>query len=173
MPLLFKPDETIFTSKDNRTMIDIIIALLGALTGGGLTGVFYWRANRRKADGEATQTEADAMKTVQEVYKQALTDAQDCISQLRDTRDHLIADRNEMRDENNELRKRLNEMEEKVQQLERDMIRNNRMMASLRPFLCGRINCPDHIEVNLVESDSGEEPIISAHPHRTHKASKK
>ena len=104
-------------------MTEIIIALIGALAGGGLTGVFAWRAVRRKAEGEATQTEADAMKSVQDVYQQALEDQQKYISQLRDTRDHLVTDREEMRRENNELRKRLNDMDNKVRQLEHDVAR--------------------------------------------------
>ena len=130
-------------------MTEIIIALIGALTGGGLTGVFAWRASRKKA-------EADAMKSVQEVYQQTLEDQQKYISQLRDTRDHLVTDREEMRRENNELRKRLNEMDDKVRQLEHDVARNGRVVANLRPFLCGRV-CKNRINVDLGSSD-GEVP---------------
>lgn len=137
-------------------MTEIIIALLGALTGGGLTGLLAWRANRRKAEGEATQTEADAMKSVQDVYQQALADQQTYISQLRDTRDHLVNDREEMRRENNELRKRLNEMDEKVRQLERDVARYGRMTASLRPFLCGQLDCTTRTKVVLGAGDDEE-----------------
>ncbi|MBQ9705064.1 MAG: hypothetical protein IJV55_02570 [Paludibacteraceae bacterium] len=134
-------------------MTEIIIALLGALTGGGLTGLFAWRANRRKAEGEATQAEADAMKSVQDVYQQALADQEKYAAKLRETRDHLANDRDEMRRENNDLRKRLNDMDEKVRQLERDVARNGRMVESLRPFLCGRLNCPNRTKVDL-----GSEP---------------
>lgn len=153
----------------------IIIALLSALTGGGLTGIFYWRANRRKANGEATQTEADAMKSVQDVYQQTLADQQTYISQLRDTRDHLINDRDEMRRENNELRKRLNDMDEKVRQLERDVARNGRMVAALRPFLCGRLECPNRTAVDLGHTDESpdEEAVVMTHPNRSRKSAKK
>ena len=157
------------------TMNEIFIALVSALTGGGLTSILYWRANRRKADGEATQTEADAMKSVQDVYQQALADQQTYISQLRDTRDHLVADREEMRRENNELRKRLNEMDEKVRQLEHDVARNGRMMAALRPFLCGRLDCPSRTDVDLGRADESAEAgaIVTTHPNRLHKSAKK
>ena len=137
-------------------MTEIFIAIIGALTGGGLTSVFFWRANRRKVEGEAKQTEADAMKSVQDVYQQALADQEKYIEKLRETRDNLILDREEMRKENNELRKRLNEMDEKVRQLERAVARNGRMMAALRPFLCGRTDCPKRISVELsVNDDEG------------------
>lgn len=138
-----------------ETMTEIIIALIGALAGGGLTGLFAWRANRRKAEGEATQTEADAMRAVQDVYQQTIADLQRYNSDLRSDRDHLREDRNEMRRENEELRKRQNELDEKVRQLEHDVARNGRMVASLRPFLCGRLDCPNRTKVDLGSSDDG------------------
>ena len=141
-------------------MTEIFIALIGALTGGGLTSVFYWRANRRKAEGEAKQTEADAMKSVQDVYQQALADQQKYITQLRETRDNLVADREEMRRENNELRKRLNDMDDKVRKLEKEIDRNAKMIISLRPFLCGRLDCHDRISVELSNDENGEEATI-------------
>lgn len=130
-------------------MTEILIALISALTGGGLTGLIYWRANQRKAEGEATQTEADAMKSIQDVYQQALEDQNKYIAQLRETRDHLVNDREEMRRENNELRKRLNETDQKVLKLERDVTRNSQMVESLRHLLCGRPDCRDRILLEL------------------------
>lgn len=152
-------------------MTEIIIALLGALTGGGLTGVFYWQANRRKAEGEATRTEADAMKSVQDVYQQALADQKAYISQLKDTRDHLVTDREEMRRENNELRKRLNNMDEKMRQLERDVDRNSKMVELLQPFLCGLMNCHKRTKVNLGSNDNSTDGTLphAQQPHMTTK----
>lgn len=153
-------------------MTEIIIALIGALAGGGLTGVFAWRAVRRKAEGEATQTEADAMKSVQDVYQQALEDQQKYISQLRDTRDHLVTDREEMRRENNELRKRLNDMDNKVRQLEHDVARNGRIVQTLRPFLCGRVGCKNRINVDLGSSDEGVQTDIQPDEKKSAKRQK-
>lgn len=138
-------------------MTEIFIALISAIASGSLTGLFAWRASRRKAEGEATQTEADAMKSVQDVYQQALADQQAYIEKLKETRDHLIDDREEMRRENNELRQRLNEMDEKVQQLQRQVARNGRMVESLRPFLCGRLNCPTRTAVDLGLTDTPDD----------------
>ena len=118
------------------------IALISAITSGGLASIFTLRATRRKAD-------ADAMQSIQDVYQQTLSDQQSYIDKLRETRDALITDRDEMRNENNELRKRLNEMDEKVRQLERDVARNGRIVASLRPFLCGRLDCPNRTKVDI------------------------
>lgn len=139
-------------------MTEILIALISALTGGGLTGIFYWRANQRKAIGEAMHTEADAMKSAQEFYQKAMDDMTGITDRLRADRDHLREDRNEMREENEKLRKRQNELDEKVRQLEYDVARNGRMVESLRPFLCGRINCPDRTKVDL-GSNCGKEHL--------------
>lgn len=137
-------------------MTEILTALIGVLTGGGVTGIFAWRAMRRKAEGEATQTEAEAMKSVQDVYQQALADQQNYIDKLKETRNQLIDDREEMRRENNELRNRLNDMEGKVMELDQKVARNGRMMVALRPFLCGRIDCPSR---TVVEIGSNEDIV--------------
>lgn len=136
-----------------ETMTEIIQVIIGVIAGGGLTSLFAWRANKRKANGEATQTEADAMKSVQDVYQQTISDLQEYNKQLRSDRDHLRQDRNEMRRENDELRKRQNELDEKVRQLENDVARNGRILEMLRPFLCGRVNCPNRTMVDLGGSD--------------------
>ena len=156
-------------------MIELIIAILIAVTGGGLTGLFYWRASRRKANGEAAQTEAEAMKSIQQVYQQALDDQQRYIVKLQDTRDHLVHDREEMRRENNELRRRLNEMDEKVRKLERDVERNKKIMESMKHLLCGRIACPNRVNVDLGSSsdDSDSEPVVTTHPNRSRKKAKR
>lgn len=136
-------------------MTEILYALIGAITGsGGVAGIVAWRANRRKAEGEATQTEADAMKSVQDVYQQTISDLQEYNKQLRSDRDHLRQDRNEMRRENDELRKRQNELDEKVRQLENDVARNGRIVALLRPFLCGSLNCHERTKVDLGGSET-------------------
>ena len=123
-------------------MTEIIIALISALIGGGSTGLIAWKAYRKKAD-------ADAMKAVQEVYQQALSDQDTYIVKLRETRDHLINDREEMRRENDDLRKRLNDMDNKVRKLENDVAKNMRMVDSVRHFLCGRLTCQKRTSIDL------------------------
>lgn len=141
-----------------ETMTEIIQVIIGVIAGGGVTSLFAWRANRRKANGEATQTEADAMKSVQDVYQQTISDLQEYNKQLRSDRDHLRQDRNEIRRENEELRKRQNELDEKVRQLENDVARNGRMLDLLKHLLCGRVNCPNRTTVDLVNGD-GNAPM--------------
>lgn len=155
-------------------MTEIIIALLSALTGGGLTAIITWRATRRKAEGEAAQTEADAMKSIQDVYQQALEDQQKYIAILQDTRDHLVNDREEMRRENMDLRKRLNDMDEKMRQLERDVDNNRKMMASMKHLLCGRLACQQRTNVDISNTDfcPDIESADTAKKKRTRKSQK-
>lgn len=155
---LERRDTELYIDVKTTTMntADIIINLGTLLFGGGVGWIINWSANRRKAKGEAAQTEAEAMKSVQDVYQQALADQQTYISQLRETRDHLISDRDDQRKENNELRKRLNEMEAELNSLKNTVARNNRMLANLRPFLCGRASCAKRTEVDLGDSDSSD-----------------
>lgn len=136
---------------------EIISALIGIIAGGGLTGIVAWRAYRRKAYGEATQTEADAMKSVQDVYQQTISDLQRYVQELRSDRDHLRQDRNEIRKENEELRKRQNALDGKIRQLERDVARYGRMIETLGPFLCGRLGCAERTTVDLGHNKTDEQ----------------
>ena len=143
---------------------NIIINILTLLAGGGLGWLINWRANKRKANGEAIQTEAEAMKSAQDFYQQALKDQQDYITQLTDVRDHLIGDRDEMREEreeirkeNVELRKRLNDMDKKMRQLEEEVQRNRQMGNAMRVWLCGRVGCSKRIQADFGNNDSSEQ----------------
>ena len=128
---------------------EIITVIISAMCGGGLGWLINWRANRRKANGEASQTEAEAMKSVQDVYQQALADQQTYIEKLKETRDHLVLDREDLRKENNELRKRLNEMDDKMKKLEDSVAQNARLLESTKMWMCGRIGCQQRIVANL------------------------
>ena len=130
-------------------MQDIIINIITLFCGGGLGWLLNWRANRRKANGEATQTEADAMKSVQDVYQQTLADQQTYIDKLKVSRDHLISTNTDLRTENDDLRKRINEVDEKMRQLEDEVARNRQMMAATRMWMCGRMNCQQRITADI------------------------
>ena len=124
--------------------------------GGGIGWIIHWKAEQRKANGEATKTEADAMQSVQDVYQETILDQRTFINELRADRDHLRQDRDEMRRENNELRRRQDEMENEMQQLKRDVERNGRMVQAVRSLICGRINCAERTKVDLGVEETRE-----------------
>ena len=107
-------------------------------------------------DGEAKQAQAQAAMEWLEVYersikqgKEELDDRQQYIDELKKQRQELRQDRDELRQLNDGLRKKLTALEEKVMNLERDVARNGRMVEALRPFLCGRMDCKERVQVKM------------------------
>lgn len=123
--------------------IEIII---GFISGGGLVAVLTLPSLRRKASGEAAQTEADAFRSLQDVYQQTVTDLNTYIEDIRADRNHLRKDRDEMRAENEELRNRQNEVDERIRQLEDAVADNARKVEAMRPFICAKLDCPMRIQ---------------------------
>jgi len=139
-----------------ETMIelnDVLTAILGLITGGGLSWAVFFRANKRKANSEADVAAVSVWKEMQDVYQRALADQKgyyeeikEYTNDLREDRNHLRKDRDDQREENAMLRKRLNAMEEKVITLENDVARNEREIESMRPVCCYRMDCKDRMK---------------------------
>lgn len=126
--------------------MDILDLIIGFVSGGGLAVLLTLPAIRKKAQGEAAQTETEAFKSLQDVYQQTVSDLNTYIEDIRADRNHLRKDRDEMRAENEELRQRQNEVDEKVRQLE-DMVADNaRKVEAMRPFICARLDCPKRVQ---------------------------
>ena len=121
-------------------ILTIIISVLTAV--GGWEAIRYFlnrRAEKRKAEAEAESAETAATKEVQDVYQQLIADVKEDRKHLRDERDELLA--------------RIDKTDDTVRQLQRDVARNGRMVESMRPFMCGRVRCPNRISVTI--SDAG------------------
>lgn len=144
--------------------IDTIIAIAGLLGIGGGGGAFFtWRFQRqqekakaKEAAANAVTAETGAVKEVQDVYQQLITDIKTdrdeqkaYIQELKEDRRHLRADRDD-------LRRRQDELEESVRGLQRDVARNNRLVEAMRPMLCGRQGCVDRVAVALSELEGNK-----------------
>ncbi len=153
--------------------LDNILAIAGLLFGGGGLGVFFgWRYAKRKARAEARQAEAEAerakyeamqasaemTKTIQDGYQQMLTDQKENMDELR----HYLAeqkqyigelksDRRHLREENDELRTRQDKLESIVRDLQNKVALNGRMVALMRPLLCGREGCTIRLPATIFE----------------------
>ena len=138
--------------------LDSIIGILGLLFGGGaLGGIFTWRWQRKKAKAEAQTEEVNMAKAVQDTYQQMLQDKEadledrkKVIAELREERDHYKRDRNELRD-------RLDKTDKTVRDLQREVARNGRMVAGLRPFLCYDTKCKKRVRVQVSECEAPEQ----------------
>ena len=136
---------------------NVILPVLTLVLGGGLGWLFHIKAERKKAEGEASQTNADAAKSWQDVYQQTVDDLQKYIKELRADRDHLREDRNEIRKENDEQRKKWKEMEDEISELRRQVARNLRIVESMRPFLCGKVGCLERMTIELNQKEVKDE----------------
>lgn len=133
---------------------NIINTLVTVFLGGGW--FLHWRASRRKANGEAKQTEAQANKEAQEYYNTTLADVNRTLNEVRAERDHYKDERNELRKENHEMRTKYIEIEDKMTQMDlnykRDISRLGRRIDVLSPFLCGVAGCMHRKKVSLMEN---------------------
>ena len=133
---------------------NIINTLVTVFLGGGW--FLHWRASRRKANGEAKQTEAQANKEAQEYYNTTLADVNRTLNEVRAERDHYKDERNELRKENHEMRTKYIEIEEKMTKIDlnykRDISRLGRRIDVLSPFLCGVAGCMHRKKVSLMEN---------------------
>lgn len=133
---------------------NIINTLVTIFLGGGW--FLHWRASRRKANGEAKQTEAQANKEAQEYYNTTLADVNRTLNEVRAERDHYKDERNELRKENHEMRTKYIEIEEKMTKMDlnykRDISRLGRRIDVLSPFLCGVAGCMHRKKVSLMEN---------------------
>ena len=110
---------------------------------------------------ETTQANTQLIKDIQNSYQRLAedlkanldtqqeynTEQKQYIAELKEDRMHLRRDRDD-------LRKRQDELEESVRSLQREVARYGRMVASMRPFLCGRSGCPNRMPVTI--SDDAE-----------------
>lgn len=137
--------------------VNVIIPFATLLLGGGLGWIFSIKAEKKKAEGEASQTNAEAAKSWQDVYQQTVEDLQKYCNDIRADRDHLRTDRNELRRENEELRKKWKVMEDEIQELRQQVARNQRMVESMRPFLCGKVGCLERMTIELNQKEDKDE----------------
>lgn len=131
--------------------LDTIIAILGLFIGGGGGAFFTWRWQRKKAKAEAKTAEADAAKELQDVYQQLVQDIKTDRDEQKAYIQELKEDRSHLRKDRDDLRKRQDELEEQVRGLQREVARNGRMVANMRPFLCGLLACKNRTPVTISE----------------------
>lgn len=109
----------------------IFSGILGAVLGGSATWLFTIGATRRKANGEAILTEADAWKAQQDVYQQTIADLKASCEYIQNDRNILREENRTLHNENNELRKKINALEEQISSLRDTVARHGRRIESL------------------------------------------
>lgn len=162
-----------------ETSFDTIISIVTLLLGGGGGAFFTWRYQRKKAKAEAKQAEAEAEKTKYEAMQanaQLIKDIQGSYQQLAsdlkanlDTQQEyneeqkqyikeLKEDRRHLREERDEMRGRIDKLEATQRDLQFEVARNSRIVAFMRPFLCGREGCAIRMPVPISATGEIEKP---------------
>lgn len=126
----------------------IINTLVTIILGGGW--FLHWRATKRKVNGEATQSEAEGWKAMQDLYQQTIEDFKVYSEDMR-------TERGVLKKENDEMRERYNKLDDEIRQLKRRLSRQGRKIDALSPFLCSVVGCLKRKKVNISALQSDEE----------------
>lgn len=133
----------------------IINTIVTVFLGGGW--FIYYKANKRKANGEAQQQEAEGWKAMQDLYQQTIADFKGYSEDMR-------TERTVLKNENNEMREKYKKLDEEIAQLKRLLSRQGRKIDAMVPMLCGVIDCPKRQKVNislLPSNDNENEEVES------------
>jgi regulator of replication initiation timing len=107
----------------------VLTTIISLIAGGGW--FIYYRANKRKANGEATQSEAEGWRKQQEVYESTIESQQNWYNKLKDDFNVVIEENSRLRRENNELRAKITEMENVIFELRKEQERQGRRLDAL------------------------------------------
>lgn len=138
-------------SLDWGTIGTIVSLLLG---GGGIGTWLTWKYTRRKEEAEAGSAEMDAAAKMQDMYQQMIADVKADRDEQKAYISELKDDRRNLRVERDELCARIDKTDEMVRELQAQVARNGRMVESMRPFMCGDLNCSHRQRVAI--SPDGE-----------------
>lgn len=110
-------------------LYEIISTALTLFFGGGW--FIHYRANKKKANGEATIAEADGWKAQQDVYQQTIADLKESCEYIRQDRNLLREENTKLREENTQYREKINEMENLIFELKKEVSRLGRRVDAL------------------------------------------
>lgn len=107
----------------------IINTIVTIFLGGGW--FIYYKANKKKANGEAAQAEASGWEAQQKVYQHTIEDLENSCNFIRADRDLLRKENEELRKENMELRKEVAELRKLVNELGDKVARQGRRIEAV------------------------------------------
>ena len=126
----------------------IINTIVTIFLGGGW--FIYYKANKKKANGEATQAEAEGWKGMQELYQKTIADFDGYCEDMR-------KERSVLKTENSEMREKYKKMDDEILVLKRQISRQGRKIEALSPFLCNVVGCLNRKRVNIGAIQSDDE----------------
>lgn len=123
------------------TMREVLILILTSLASGGLAWIFTLKFTRQQA-------KADAMKSVQDIYQELITDLKTELSELSVENKQLKEQNTQLlKEQNSELLERHSRMLEKLSTVETMALSNSKNIGKMLPMVCGRVDCGKRIGV--------------------------
>ena len=110
-------------------LYNVITTVITLITGGGW--FIYYRANKRKANGEAIQAEADGWAKQQEVYHNTIDELKTTCEYIANDRNLLREENTRLREENVTLRKKINDMEDQILDMKKELSRLGRRVEAI------------------------------------------
>ena len=120
-----------------------ILGIFTIIAGGGW--FINWRANKRKSNGEATQSEAEGWKAMQDLYQQTIEDFKVYSEDMR-------TERTVLKKENYEMRERYKAYDDEIIKLKKQLARQDRKIEAITPFLCSAVGCLNRKKINFTEN---------------------
>lgn len=143
---------------------DSIINIATLFLGGGSGAFFTWRylrqqekAKAKEAEANAVAAETTAVKEVQDVYQQLITDVKADREEQKQYIQELKEDRRHLREDRDELRDRIDKTDEKVRNLQHEVALNGQRLEALRPFTCADLKCKKRVLARISEKGEIEE----------------
>lgn len=136
---------------DAMGWMEFVLGVLTLVLGTGW--LFTYRSYRRKAKGEAAQSEAEGWKAMQDVYEETIDDLKQSCEYIRNDRNLLREENTKLREENNMLRDKYNELEQQIIELRKELARQGRKLESVIPFACGVAGCTNRKRVEIQTYD--------------------
>lgn len=147
---------------------NVLLSILGIIFGGGVTWLFTVNSMKKKADGEATQSQAEGWKAQQDVYQQTIEDLKQSCEYIKNDRNLLREENATLRAANEEWRNKYRELEEqfvefKKQQVDEmnkmraELARQGRKLEGVLPFTCGLAGCAKRTRVEIQDQTTTEE----------------
>ena len=118
----------------------VFTSILTIVCGGGW--FIFYRANKRKANGEASQAEAEGWKAMQDLYQQTIADFKEYSEDMR-------TERQVLKKENSDMYDKYKKLDEELIQLRRLVSRQGRKIDAMSPMLCSVMNCSKRQKVNV------------------------
>lgn len=126
----------------------IITTVLTLVLGGGW--FINWRASRREKDGQATQSEAEGWKAMQDLYQQTIADFKVYSEDMRQERSLL-------KKENSEIYDKYKKLEDVIMMLKKKVSRNERKLDAISPFLCSVFGCTNRKHLPIAAIPVGDD----------------